>query len=62
MIVLLGLWHGLCALPVILSFIGAEPFESAYERKEVADRVNSTREDGEKMNQLEENTPQFMEK
>jgi len=33
MIVLLGLWHGLCALPVLLSFVGSHPYDSAYERK-----------------------------
>ncbi|GJP64541.1 hypothetical protein CLOP_g21517 [Closterium sp. NIES-67] len=34
MIVLLGLWHGLCTLPVLLSFMGTPPYESALERHE----------------------------
>ena len=31
--VALGLWHGLLALPVFLSFFGPAPYDSAIERE-----------------------------
>lgn len=32
MVVMLGLYHGLVFLPVILSLVGPQPYSSAYER------------------------------
>ncbi|CAI5465277.1 unnamed protein product [Closterium sp. Yama58-4] len=35
MIVVLGLWHGLCTLPVLLSLFGPPPFETSLEAHQV---------------------------
>eukprot|EP00271_Cylindrocystis_brebissonii_P010097 TRINITY_DN26195_c0_g1_i1.p1 TRINITY_DN26195_c0_g1~~TRINITY_DN26195_c0_g1_i1.p1 ORF type:complete len:914 (+),score=150.79 TRINITY_DN26195_c0_g1_i1:253-2994(+) len=46
MIVALGLWHGLIALPVILSFIGSEPYDSAYEVADALAKQRAVQEAG----------------
>eukprot|EP00897_Mesotaenium_endlicherianum_P005896 jgi/Mesen1/5334/ME000266S04518 len=38
MIVLLGLWHGLCVLPVLLSLFGARPLQSAVEQEQLQEK------------------------
>ncbi|GJP66613.1 hypothetical protein CLOP_g23528 [Closterium sp. NIES-67] len=43
MIVVLGLWHGLCTLPVVLSLIGPPPFETSEEAHQLRQGTASAR-------------------